>query len=873
VTPASAPQVSIAPRGGPVRFWDKWIDRFAGSDPGLNRFRLALQTVLTIGVAIAVEGLFAHFTQAMYIQTHGAVLPAAAAAKVAAADHAFLAIAMVIGALLGMFSCVAVMDKTVRGQLVTTLFLPVPLFAAVAFGLLIGGHRIAALVSFPIVLAVGTYLRRFGPRGFSGGVLLFIGEFMGFFLHAALPLGDLGWVAAEIGVGLIVAIIVRFALFYPRQARALQRAQRSWEARARKVSALALELLDNPQHTARDARPTSRETRRLYHQLIRLNEASLMIDAQLADPAAVAGGSSAQLLHQRLFDAELALSNIARFARAIADFRLPAPQHLEARLALRDLVRGDNEAARSHAAHLTGLLREAGPVPDGEDRAAVVITHRFAGSVIDLADAITEWEAVGATKEGEAAFQPQVQLIGGWLPGSAMVSNAASLERGTRLVDRIRLPLYTRSAIQIGIAAGAAVALGDVLSGRRFYWAVIAACVAFMGANNAGEQVRKATYRVVGTFAGIVVGSLLVTAVGHHPYWSIAVILAALFFGFYLQRVNYAFTVFGVTVMVSQLYVQLGEFSNSLLVLRLEETALGATVASAVVILVLPLRTGRVLHVALRQFVQAVGRLAGDACEHLRGEDHDSGRTLRADARAVDAAYQALIATAQPVRTLAGDSPGALRLASAARNYSRNLVADTARAGLVDAGLRLDIELANEVLQHSMDLVADALTGSREGTYTRSAAIFDRAERRIEEQASTVGLAQLAFRDLMLIDGTMAGLAQAMGLAVTDYDTVPAGASNSCGPRIRGRVRGPDGKGASFAALTLIDPRGRPAARTATGVDGAFWLDAPMAGPYTLLVSAAPHAPAASPVTVREPSTGNETVVNVRLAETRGLGG
>jgi hypothetical protein len=100
----------------------------------------------------------------------------------------------------------------------------------------------------------------------------------------------------------------------------------------------------------------------------------------------------------------------------------------------------------------------------------------------------------------------------------------------------------------------------------------------------------------------------------------------------------------------------------------------------------------------------------------------------------------------------------------------------------------------------------------------------------------------------MLIDGTMAGLAQAMGLAVTDYDTVPVWASNSGGPRIRGRVRGPDGKGASFASLTLIDPRGQLAARTATGADGAFWLDAPTAGPYTLLVSSGPNAPATSPV-------------------------
>src|SRR5262249_17384527 len=155
--------------------------------------------------------------------------------------------------------------------------------------------------------------------------------------------------------------------------------------------------------------------------------------------------------------------------------------------------------------------------------------HRFAGSVITLADAMTEWMALGATEEGKGAFQSPVRLFGGWLPGSAQVSNAASREPRTGLGNPVRLPLYSRTAIQMGMAVGPAIALGDVLSGRRFYWAVIAVFVTFMGANNSGEQVRKAFFRVTGTLVGVAVGSLLVTAVGHNLWWSIAVILAALF--------------------------------------------------------------------------------------------------------------------------------------------------------------------------------------------------------------------------------------------------------------------------------------------------------------------------------------------------------
>jgi hypothetical protein len=161
---------------------------------------------------------------------------------------------------------------------------------------------------------------------------------------------------AHVGIG--VAITVRFVLFYPRQASALERTQRSFAARARKVAALALELFDGPRHTGRDVR-------RLHRQLVRLNEAALMIDAQLGDPGTVTDGSSAQLLHQRLFDVELALTNTARFARAMAQSGLPTPQRFEARLALRDVVRGENEGAGAHAAPLIDLLRDAGSVPPG----------------------------------------------------------------------------------------------------------------------------------------------------------------------------------------------------------------------------------------------------------------------------------------------------------------------------------------------------------------------------------------------------------------------------------------------------------------------------------------------------------------------------
>jgi uncharacterized membrane protein YccC len=772
---------AVRPVEGAIGRRSDWIDRFLGSDPGLNRFRSAFLSVLTIAAILEAEWLFVHFTHALQRSTGSAALPAGETAKLALANHDDLVIMMVLGAIIGLISAFGVIDPGAKGQLITTLFLPFPMIPALALGITLGGHRLVSLILLAIILAAGTYLRRFGPRGMVAGLLMFMGFFFGFFLEGAVAIGDMGWLIAAMGVGVVVALAVRFVLFYPRQAKALERTQRSFGARASKVATLALELFDDPSHTERDIR-------RLHHQLVRLNEAALMIDAQLGDPGAVADGSSGQLLHQRLFDVELALSNIARFAEALRRIDLPVDQRTEVRLALSGIVRRDAEDAKAHATNLIHLLQLAGWPPGAddpgeEDRAAVVVPHRFAGSVVSLADAMTEWLALGTTEGGKGTFEPAVMLFGGWLPGSAHVSATASNERGNGWGDRIRLAPYTRAAIQMGIAVGVAIALGDLLSARRFYWAVIAAFITFMGVNNSGEQARKALYRVGGTVVGIGIGSLVVEVVGHHTFWSIAVILFTLFLGLYLMRLNYAFMVIAITVMVSQLYVQLDEFSNSLLLLRLEETAIGAAVGVAVVMLVLPLRTRRVLRVAFREHVQAVGLVVDHASGYLLGEKSDTMSTLRGDVRAVDASYQAILATAQPMRrnlfgSVDEDTGRAIRLAYASRNYSRNLVADAVdveTAGSLGVEIRKDIERATTTLHRSLEVVAGAVTGPRDGIYIRTSALFDRAERCLEENLSSVGKGQLAIRDLKLIDGSMAWIAKDMGLSVTDYDTVGTG--------------------------------------------------------------------------------------------------
>jgi uncharacterized membrane protein YgaE (UPF0421/DUF939 family) len=744
VARAAAPGVLTRLRG-------EWLDRFLGSDPGLNRLRTAAQTVITIALALVVERVFVAITHPMRVPTGPG-----ATASAAAANHAHLVIALMIGAVIGMLSTFTVHDATVRGQVITMLLMPVFMVPALTIGMVLGEHHYLSLAVLTLLMGVGTYLRRFGPRGFMAGNLLFMGDFFGLFLRSGLRLADLIWLVAELLVGLAVAIAVRFALFAPQPQRALRRTQRSYAARARRLAALALETFD----------AGGRGERRLHRQLVRLNEAALMIDAQLGDPAAVPNGAAA-VLHERLFDLEVALSNVARFAVALSHVPLPEEQRGPVRAALVAVAAGDLDTAAEQANVLIGLLN---PDAGEEIGAPTVVAHRFAISVRALSEAMTEWLRTGDTAHGGAGFEPATSLFGGWLPGSSRVSQDASMEPAPP-GEGVVLRAYTRTALQMTVAVAAACVLGSLVSRDRYYWAVIATFITFTGANTSGEQVRKAVWRVLGTLIGIVVGSGLVDLVGEHAFASIAVILAALFIGFYLMRISYAFFVVGITVMISQLYQDLGEFSEGLLRLRLEETAIGAGVAVAVVVLVVPLRTHRVIRLALRRELEAVGTLIEQVRDVLLdGQPRDP---VRATVRRIDAAFQELLATARPVRrTVLGSvdevTGRLLHTASATRHFARTLALDLPSARAIPPAAWPAVLEAFDAMRESIRALTAATTGDARRPYVRSASLFHRAA---PTGVDGLPAESLLLRDLSLLDGALAALAEVFGMPVHDHDT------------------------------------------------------------------------------------------------------
>ena len=768
------PEPAVKGASWPSRLLDSlgglggWL---AGPDPGLNRLRTVLGATLTIAGAIGAEWLFVHLTGALQQPAPPAAAGAAGAARVAAANHGVLIFAMVLGGVIGLTAAISVQDTRPRDQVVSMLVLPLPMIAALALSLAVARHRVLALCLLPLILAAGTYLRRFGPAGVRMGPLLFSGYLFGFLLGSVITLGDTGWLAAEIWVGILVAIVVKVGAFRDTSTRALRRTQRSYQARTRRLAGLALATFDEPG-------PWS--SRRLHRQKTRVGEAAQLIDGQLADPGAAPADSAAALLHQRLFDAELALANLVRFAEALGRSPLHAGQREQVREILASLRDGRRDGARTSAlAFAETLTAPADPDSDNTE----IIAHRFAGSVTDFTDALSQWLELGTQDQPAGAgalFIPAVPLRqGGSLSvTAAATAQASSTAKAGRHLPQAAVAPYVRTSIQVGVAIGAAIALGDLLSGQRFYWAVIGAFVVFQGTSNAEEQIGKALSRIAGTLVGIVVGSRLVNLIGPHAAaWMIVIILASVLLGLYLQHADYAFLVIGITVMVSQLYSELGDFSSTLLVQRLEETAIGAAVAAAVVVAVLPLHASRVARVALRGYLAATASLLRHAYAALGGAE--DAAVLQGDTRALNTAYGALASSIQSMRRVqpGGQSQRAcatMAAATAGRRYALDLVRDIQPAAAPDADTAAVLDRGCQTLQASLTALQSAVAGLDGGSYTRSASLFDLIEQRLAVPGSGSGDAHLALRDLRLIDGSLAELAGALGLHVTSYDIGPA---------------------------------------------------------------------------------------------------
>jgi len=151
--------------------------------------------------------------------------------------------------------------------------------------------------------------------------------------------------------------------------------------------------------------------------------------------------------------------------------------------------------------------------------------------------------------------------------------------------------------------------------------------------------------------------------------------------------------------------------------------------------------------------------------------------------------------------------------ATAARRYALNLVRDIPPAAAPDADTAALLDRGCQTLQTSLAALQPAVGCPQGGTYTRSASLFDLIEQRLAAPGSNAGSGYLALRDLRLIDGALAELAEALGVDITSYDTGPASnpvpsAGRPAQPsllQVR-RLRASPAEGAYASASLLLAP-------------------------------------------------------------------
>jgi len=592
---------------------DGWIsetwDRVVASDPGLHRLRMALSAAVAMASTLAVEYWFARLTQA---GTEGVL------------------VAMLLGTVMAMLGSMALGGGGAKAwtKVRTAAFFPVAIGAGMLPGVAVVGHTDAMLVVFVAVMFLAVFIRRFGMDYFFYGFMIWMGYFFAAFLDARLS--QLPSLIEAVAVATAWVLLLSLTVLRTHPRRTLARVRRAFGARARAVARACADLLEAP---AEDERSRARLRRRLHSRQLRLAETALVIEGWSADPGALPTGWSAPALRRRLLNAHLAIEELAAAAEALAltHGRLAD----EAARITGHLARHEYRQAAQRARALLVLDQVAGQEPRDGQRAPgwdCYAEHLAAAAMEFTAIAERDGTVPDADEADDAEeFRPAVSLAMGALPGSGAV--ALDVVARSRWNPLGSMPLTTRQAIQVAVAGTLAILAGRELSQARYYWAVIAAFIAFAGTATRSETFIKAGNRVLGTLLGLGAGIGLVHLTAGHTLWVLAAIVVSMSCGFYLVNITYAGMIFFVTIMVSQLYSQLGEFTDHLLVLRLEETALGAAIGVLVALVVLPTSTRDTVQAARGRYFTALADLLRATAVRL---DHRPTETAEPDAQATD---------------------------------------------------------------------------------------------------------------------------------------------------------------------------------------------------------------------------------------------
>ncbi|MFD0065814.1 FUSC family protein [Streptomyces sp. NPDC056637] len=567
---------------------------------------------------------------------------------------------MVAGAMAAMVATFAIREKDVRGQAVTlALGLPVAL-AAVSLAALLHNMVIAGDLFFIVLIFGAVYSRRFGDRGTALGLIGFQIYFVSLFVSATVS--SLPLLYATLAIAFACSAVVRFAVVPETPERVLGRLRDAFRARLAQLVDTQAELLDaEPDQLEKVLDDLRRGTARLH-------ETALMIQGRLEegtrDPA------TAALVQRRVADAEIAAERLgvlllnARSAERADTLTLhlphaPVPEPSKRLYAdgdatatlRRDLnalhllvarpVSGGRGTALAHLRNRLLAYRDEDNLPRGS--AAVQDVFRGIGeaarAVMGLRVALDgpqdESDDTPATTRSREELDAEDLAITGSEQDEDDADDRTGLQRPT-----------TRAAFQVAVGSSLAIVGGEFLSSQRWYWAVLTCWVVFLNTASTGEILVKGYRRLLGTVFGVVAGVALAGVVGNHTWTAFALVLLFIFAMFFTAPLSYALMSFFVTAMLGLLYTLLNTYSLDVLVLRIEETALGAACGIVAAVLVLPVHTDRRTDELLSTVLVRLGDVVSAAVEQLSG---GPAVDLLDKARDLDTALEDLRASTKPL--------------------------------------------------------------------------------------------------------------------------------------------------------------------------------------------------------------------------------
>ncbi len=468
------------------------------------------------------------------------------------------------GIVLNMMASFLMREPTWQQRLRTLVVLAVPAVVASVLTSLLHGQGRVGDTYFLALVFLAFLLQARGPRAIGIGLVAVVVSYIGLYLE--LPPSTLPVQILSILIAVPVGAFANFVLLPLRPATTLKRTVQAVQGRA------ALVLHDAGGLSAED--PAT--VRGLRRSLARLNEVALAADDQLALLYPVR--SIPLRLH--LMDLELAA---ARLAAAPLDGATVSGAGNPAR------VRREEAQLQVHERRLRQGRWTARHMRPGGGSASEI-----RAGLADIARAAAGFGQAAAELPVAAKPQPVPKTV----PG----------------------PLAWRVALRVTLASALAMAGGMALSPQRWFWAVITTYVVSLGTRSRGDTLYKGMQRLGGTLLGLVAGlTLAVLLEGSGPAEAIA-LLAAVFGMYYLFLLSYTLGIFCVTVLLGLIYSLLGASMAPLLVLRLEETAIGAAAAVLVAVFVLPLRTRDQVSQSGTAVLKALAEAVGACRRTLAGE-------------------------------------------------------------------------------------------------------------------------------------------------------------------------------------------------------------------------------------------------------------